>query len=100
MDIEGIVAIAGFFTTVIVIVIGLPLVKARIRERERNPALSAAEKEREARLARMETAIEAMAVEIERISEGQRFVTKLLAERHAPPALPAERAPEPHGERR
>jgi signal transduction protein with GAF and PtsI domain len=34
----------------------------------------------EARLARIEQAIEAVAVEIERISEGQRFTTKLLSE--------------------
>ena len=96
MDVEGIVAIAGFFTTVITIVIGLPLVKAHIRAKERNPALAPAEQEREQRLARTETAIEAIAVEVERISEGQRFVTKLLAERHAPAALP----PEPREERR
>lgn len=33
------------------------------------------------RLGRMEQAIDAMAVEVERISEGQRFTAKLLAER-------------------
>lgn len=33
------------------------------------------------RLARVEQAVEAVAIEIERISEGQRFVTRLLAER-------------------
>lgn len=33
------------------------------------------------RLERMQQSIDAMAVEIERISEGQRFVTKVLAER-------------------
>jgi hypothetical protein len=33
------------------------------------------------RLARIENAIEAMAVEVERISEGQRFTTRLLSER-------------------
>jgi hypothetical protein len=32
------------------------------------------------RLERMEQAIEAVAIEIERISEGQRFTTKLLSE--------------------
>jgi len=32
------------------------------------------------RLARLEAAVDAIAVEVERISEGQRFVTKLLAE--------------------
>jgi hypothetical protein len=43
------------------------------------------------RLERMEHAIEAMAVEVERISEGQRFVTKLLAEREREPLrIPAE----------
>ena len=34
----------------------------------------------DARLARIEQAVEAMAVEVERISEGQRFTTRLLAE--------------------
>jgi len=38
----------------------------------------------DARLARRQSGIEAIAVEVERISEGQRFVTRLLAER--PPA--------------
>jgi hypothetical protein len=33
------------------------------------------------RLARMEQSMESMAVEIERIAEGQRFTTKLLSER-------------------
>lgn len=33
------------------------------------------------RLARIENAIETMAVEVERISEGQRFTTRLLSER-------------------
>lgn len=36
----------------------------------------------EARLARIEQSIEAVALEIERISEGQRFTTKLLSESH------------------
>jgi hypothetical protein len=35
----------------------------------------------EARLERMEHAVDAIAIEIERISEGQRFTTKLLSER-------------------
>lgn len=39
------------------------------------------------RLERMEAAIDAMAIEIERISEGQRFTTKLLTERQKEPAL-------------
>lgn len=42
------------------------------------------------RLERMEQALEAIAVEIERISEAQRFTTKLLAERSSPAALPGD----------
>jgi hypothetical protein len=34
----------------------------------------------EARLARIEQAVDAIALEVERISEGQRFTTKLLSE--------------------
>lgn len=34
-----------------------------------------------ARLARIETAVESIAVEVERISEGQRFLTKLHSEK-------------------
>jgi len=37
------------------------------------------------RLARVEQAVEAIAIEIERISEGQRYVTKLLDQRAQPP---------------
>ncbi|MFN8665962.1 MAG: hypothetical protein U0164_02060 [Gemmatimonadaceae bacterium] len=35
----------------------------------------------DARLSRMEQAIDAMAVEVERVSEAQRFTSKLLADR-------------------
>lgn len=43
------------------------------------------------RLERMERAIEAIAVEVERITESQRFMTRLMAEAEAArtPALPA-----------
>jgi hypothetical protein len=37
--------------------------------------------EHEARLARVEHAVEAIAVEVERVGEGQRFLTKVLTER-------------------
>ena len=54
----------------------------------------------EARMTRLEQAIEAIAVEVERIAEGQRFVTKLLAERapdrHLLDASRPERVITPH----
>ena len=41
------------------------------------------------RLDRLEQAVDAVAIEIERISESQRFVTRILAERPRPAANPA-----------
>lgn len=50
-----------------------------------NPAESA-------RLERIEQAVEAIAVEVERVSEGQRFVTKLMSDTsRVPLSLPADR---------
>jgi membrane protein implicated in regulation of membrane protease activity len=66
-----------------------PLVRAfarRLENRGAPPSLPS--REVEERLDRIERAVESIAVEVERVSEGQRFVTKLLAER-APTKLPA-----------
>ncbi len=46
-------------------------------------------RELEARLDRIERAAESIAVEVERIGEGQRFVNKLMAERDDPRRLDA-----------
>ena len=43
------------------------------------------------RMERMERAIEAISIEVERIAESQRFMTKLLSEGEAPAALPGPR---------
>lgn len=43
----------------------------------------------EERLNQLTTAVDAIAVEVERISEGQRFTTKLLAENAATAGVPA-----------
>jgi len=40
------------------------------------------------RLERIERAVESIAIEVERISEGQRFVTRVLADRGEIPKLP------------
>ncbi len=41
-----------------------------------------------ARLERIERAVESVAIEVERISEGQRFVTKVLSDRGELPRIP------------
>lgn len=53
-----------------------------------------------ARLERMENAIDSMAIEIERISEGQRFVTQLMAGKAAEAPLLEARVAEPVAELR
>jgi hypothetical protein len=65
-------------------------------KRSATPALPpAALTETAQRLERLEGAVDAIALEIERISEGQRFVTKLLSEGQQVPSLAAgQRSPD------
>lgn len=70
----------GFFATTVALVIGVPLVRSysrRMDAQSRNPQIPS---EVAARLERIEQAIDSVALEVERISEGQRFTTKLLSE--------------------
>ena len=70
----------GFFAMVAIIAIGVPLVRGWVKRWERDDARRQVPGDVSARMERMEHAIDAIAVEIERISEGQRFTTKLLSE--------------------
>lgn len=91
----------GAFATAIICAIGIPLARAYSRRMDadsKNPRLPT---EVTDRLERMEQALDSVALEVERISEGQRFTTKLLSEgrgagdaRHIPPssASPPDRA--------
>jgi hypothetical protein len=79
----------GFFAMVIIIAIGTPLVRGIVKRWERDDAAPKIPTDVSARMERMEHAIDAIAVEIERISEGQRFTTKLLSETRRPDALHA-----------
>lgn len=90
---EDIVIPIAFFIMVIVIAIGVPLVRGLVKRWERQDSVTKIPSDVTARLERMEHAIDAIAVEVERISEGQRFTTKLLSERegHAIPANFQER---------
>ena len=70
------------------------MLKTYLSHREKMKELSMTKQGLESsdqRLARVENAVESIAVEVERISEGQRYVTKLLNER-AQPQLDAARA--------
>jgi hypothetical protein len=73
--------------------IGWPLARAYARRVERGETGTRLPNEVTARLERMEQAIDSIAVEVERISEGQRFTTKLLSERTAVPPGPGGSPP-------
>ena len=81
----------ALFAMIATIVVGTPIARAYARRLEREGSRPALPDETQQRLERMETAIEAIAVEVERIAEGQRFTTRLLAERGTPQALDAGR---------
>ena len=70
-------------------VILFPLARAWARRIEnRGAAPTSLPADVTARLERIERAVESVALEVERISEGQRFVTKVLADRGDTPRLP------------
>ncbi len=71
----------SFFAMVAVICVGLPLARAHAKRMERGVDPKILPNDLVDRLTRMEQAIDSVALEVERISEGQRFTTKLLSER-------------------
>ena len=72
----------AFFLCVAFIIVGLPLARAFARRMDKRgggaPQLSA---EVSSQLAQLNQSVDAIALEVERISEGQRYTTRLLSER-------------------
>jgi hypothetical protein len=95
----------AFFFTMAFIIVGLPLARAFARRMDRRGEPASAS-QIAPRLDRIEQAVEAIAIEVERVSEGQRYTTKSIAELRGLPvpnagswsAREAERVPA--GERR
>ena len=66
-----------------IVFIGFPVARAyarRLEKASRDPRTLSAGEAADARLERVERAIEAMALEVERMAEGQRFMTRLLGD--------------------
>jgi len=84
---EGAIIISvAFFIMCAVIAIGFPIARAIARRMDRRNAVTpGADSDTRARLERIEQAVESIAVEVERISEGQRFTTKVMAEMRSLP---------------
>ena len=79
---EDIFGMVIFFGTIIILTLGVPLVRAYVRRLDAQSKPNVPQLDE--RPSRIENAIEAGSIEVERISEGQRFVTRLLAERDDP----------------
>jgi hypothetical protein len=90
MDIPGELIPIVLFIMAGVTAIGFPIARALARKIDREALQPKLPPEVMGRLERMEMAIDSIAVEVERISEGQRFTTKLLSERQQalPPRQP------------
>ena len=72
----------AFFWTLAVIIIGLPIVRAIARKIERGrPAPSPIPPQMQAQMEQLMQSVDAIAIEVERISESQRFAAKMLAEK-------------------
>ncbi len=71
----------AFFFTIAAIIIGLPIARAFARRMDRKSGGTAQiPSEVTSQLAHLSQAVDAIAVEVERISEGQRFTTRLLSD--------------------
>lgn len=92
--IDGGTALVAIAIAAVLIAVLYPIARAFAKRMERSPsagAMPAGMSDMDARLQRVERSVEAMELELERISEGQRYTTKLLTER-----LPlAARVPQP-----
>ena len=74
----------AFFVTVAFCVVGLPLARAFARRMDRKAEIKAAAgPDLTPHIRQLQDSVDAMAIELERISEGQRFTAKLLADRSA-----------------
>ena len=95
MPLLTVLAFLGLFTTPAALVFGIAWRRAR-RELQIHRELGLSALGRNvADTSRLEQAVDAMAIEVERITEGHRFMTRLLTERTAVERAPRERPAAP-----
>jgi hypothetical protein len=98
---EDIVIPGMFFLTIVVLALGIPLVRAYVRRMSMAPVHAPLPHDLTQRLDRIEAIVETVAVEVERLSEGQRFTSRILSEGAAVPVgmpLRGEAVPRHNGE--
>ncbi|HEX5970581.1 MAG TPA: hypothetical protein VFY85_01575 [Gemmatimonadaceae bacterium] len=94
---EEVFVLSGIF--IVVVLFPLTIAYARRLWRRGAATVTAIPHELMDRLTRLDQAVDSIAVEVERIGEGQRFVTRVLAERPMEPIALPQRASEAAKER-
>jgi hypothetical protein len=94
IDPQAITAVFLLLSIAIIVPLSLGLTRRLWRRPQQAPPAPDTETISKARLDRLEQAVDTIAIEIERISEGQRFVTRVLTERPASVRPAANDAPE------
>jgi hypothetical protein len=92
MDMDLVVIFVGIFTTIV----GFNLSRAIARRMERKALDRDDLAEIRRHFEHLEQSVDAIAVEVERVSEGQRFTAKLLSGKPSVLDAPAQREPEKH----
>jgi len=93
MDPDAVAALSGIF--IIFVLAPIAFAAARMMwKRTNRPAAAPLPDEASRRLERLEQGMDAIAIEIERVSEGQRFVTRLLSDAHGAPLPVSQRIAE------
>ena len=78
---EVVLIVRSVMTTIAAIALGIPIIRALSRRFiERPPVQPGLPPEVLLRLERIEQAVDSIAIEVERVSEGQRYTTRLLSE--------------------
>jgi hypothetical protein len=88
IPVEAVVMFVAFCVMIVLVAVGIPISRAFGRRIDRRSAVAPELSDLGHRLDRIEQAIETVAVEVERISEGQRYTARLMSELQ-PQRIPA-----------
>ncbi len=94
---DNVLALSMVFTLFVLFPVAFALARNLWKRGSRQTVVASSSPETNERLERLEQGVDAIAIEIERVSEGQRFVTRLLSEATSVPApqiASAEKVPE------
>ncbi|HKV52541.1 MAG TPA: hypothetical protein VJO52_15205 [Gemmatimonadaceae bacterium] len=81
-----------FFVAIVAIFFVVPIARAFARRIDKKPVATPLDRSLGEQLQRIENSVDSMAIEIERISEAQRYMARLQSDRSASPALPSQQA--------